>query len=84
VGVGLGKNYFETEHTLRHFRSSLWLPELIERSGWNGAADEKKVLDKTQQRVNDLIAQYEKPTGREEQLAAMRAVVERARRELLG
>jgi hypothetical protein len=56
---------------------------LLERSGWSGCEDEKRLLDKTQQRVNDLIAGYEKPAGREEKLTGMRAVVERARRELV-
>lgn len=83
IGVGLSGNYFETDHTLAHFRSSVWLPELLDRSGWNGFAAEEEVLAKTRARVNDLISQYEKPDGREDQLAAMRQVVERAKRELL-
>jgi len=84
VGVGLSRNYFETDHTLSHFRSSVWLPQLVDRSGWNGSAAEEEVLAQTGARVNDLISQYEKPEGREDQLAAMRQVVERAGRELLG
>lgn len=83
VGIGLQTNYLATEHTLRHFRSSLWLPEFIERAGWEGFDQEREVLDKTQQKVNELIAQYTKPEGREDRLAAMRAVVERARAKLL-
>ena len=83
VGVGLGTHYMETEHSARHFRSCLWIPELMDRSGWRGFEEEREVLDRTQQKVNGLLAQYEKPEGREEQLAAMRAVADRAKRELL-
>ena len=41
------------------------------------------MLDKTQQRVNELVAQYTKPECREDQLAAMRAVIEKASPKLL-
>ena len=84
VDIGLRTNYLATEHTLRHFRSSLWLPEFIERAGWEGFDQETEMLDKTQQKANELVAQYTKPAGREDQLAAMRTVIERARPKLLG
>jgi len=73
-----------TEHTLNNFRSALWLPEFIERSGCEGFEQEQRMLDKAQGEVNELLAQYERPEGREEQLAEMRKVVERARTELVG
>ncbi|GAI76685.1 unnamed protein product, partial [marine sediment metagenome] len=83
VGIGLGTTHMETAHTLEHFRASLWLPEFIERAGWEGPEQEKAILDKTQAKVNELLSQYEKPEGREEQLAAMRAVIEKAKPKLL-
>ncbi|MFC1717205.1 trimethylamine methyltransferase family protein [Candidatus Poribacteria bacterium] len=83
VGIGLEKSHLEAEHTLRHFSSSLWLPELIDRSGWNGSGKEEELLRTSQARVNELIAQYRKPEVDEEKLARMREVVERARKELL-
>jgi trimethylamine:corrinoid methyltransferase-like protein len=83
VGIGLEKSHLEAEHTLRHFSSSLWLPELIDRSGWNGFAKEEELLRKSQARVNELITQYRKPEVDEEKLARMREVGERARKELL-
>ena len=82
VDLGLHTSYLETEHTLNHFRHSLWLPEFIERAGWDGPDAEKQVLDRTQEKVDSLVAQYSKPEGRGEQLAAMRAVVEKAKAEL--
>ncbi|MFQ5809110.1 MAG: trimethylamine methyltransferase family protein [Armatimonadota bacterium] len=83
VGLGLQRNYLETEHTLRNFRECLWLPELIDRSGWNGAANEDKMLRKAHSRAESLVGEYTKPEGREEKLVAMREVVERARKHLL-
>jgi len=83
VGSGSRINYLQMEHTLHHYRSCLWLPQFIDRSGWNGAESEKQMLDQIQQKANALIASYRKPEGREEKLSAMRTVVERARRELL-
>jgi len=84
VDLGLHTNHVISEHTLKHFRSALWLPEFIERSGFEGPEQEQRMLDKAQAKVNELLAQYEKPEGREEQLAEMRKVVERARTELVG
>ena len=83
VGHASSMNYMETEHTLQHFRSALWLPELLARSGWNGPQSEEEALDRAQTRVNELIASYEKPEVDEEKLAKMKAVVERARKECL-
>ena len=61
-----------------------WLPPTIDRSGYAGADWEQAVLDRLQDRVDSLVAGYRKPEGREEKLAQMREVVERARRDLLG
>ena len=84
VGVGIGSNFFESAHTLEHFRNCLWLPRIVDRSGWNGFAHERQALDRATAQVHDLLGRYEKPEGREEQLAAMREVLDRARRELPG
>ena len=82
VGIGLGTNYMETAHTLTHLRDSVWLPELMERAGWT-FGQEQQVIKRMRERIRELLASYEKPTGREEQLAEMRKVVERARGELV-
>jgi trimethylamine--corrinoid protein Co-methyltransferase len=84
VGLGLDTNYLEAEHTLHNFRACLWLPQLIDRTGWNGCEGEKAAMDRAVARTKDLLASYRKPEGRDDQLAAMREVVARARRDLLG
>jgi trimethylamine:corrinoid methyltransferase-like protein len=82
VDLGMTDNYLETMHTARHFRECLFMPKLIERRGWNGAADDEAMIAKARAQVAELLGQYVKPEGREEKLAAMRRVIERAGKEL--
>jgi trimethylamine:corrinoid methyltransferase-like protein len=84
VGIGLETNHLQSEHTLRNFRRCLWLPELLDRSGWNGAAEEAKVIERTRAKLRDLLGRYVKPDDREDRLAAMRQVYARAEKALLG
>lgn len=84
VDLGLHTNYLQSRHTLEHFREALWLPQLVERGGWRGPGDDEALLDRAQAQVEDTLRQYSKPEGREEQLAAMRAVMARAAEELGG
>jgi trimethylamine:corrinoid methyltransferase-like protein len=83
VQQGLECNHMTTPHTLDHFRS-LWLPTYVDRRGWNGARSDREMLDRAQGKVTELLAEYRKPEGREDQLAKMREVVERARKKLVG
>jgi trimethylamine--corrinoid protein Co-methyltransferase len=83
IGVGIESNHFQTDHTARHFRQSLWMPELLQRTGWSGFAEEKQLLDETRDKAKALVASYRKPDGRDDQIAALRKVADRARRELL-
>jgi polyhydroxyalkanoate synthesis regulator phasin len=71
VDLGMTDNYLETLHTARHFRDNLWMPQLVDRRGWNGAADDAAMIERARAQVADLRAQYVKPEGREEKLAAM-------------
>lgn len=82
VDLGMTDNYLETMHTARHFRECLFMPQLVERRGWNGAADDAAMVAKARAQVAELQAQYVKPEGREDKLAAMRTVMERAAKEL--
>jgi len=83
VGHGLDKNYIDRDHTLEHFRNETWLPPITDRSGYTGPEQEKAVLDKFQDKVDELIAGYQKPDVDPAKLAKMREVVDRAKRELL-
>ena len=82
VDLGFSQNHLASEHTLGHFRE-LWTPSFIDRRGWTGAAGDRELLNKAQGQINERLAAYRKPSGREDQLARLRAVVERARRNLV-
>ena len=86
VGSGIGGNHLETEHTLRHFRG-LWMPEFLDRSVWQGDAWEaqadQRLLEKAAQRFHEVVARYQPPEVDREMLRRVRAVIARARKELL-
>lgn len=84
VDLGMARSHLATEHTLRHFKQSLWLPEFLDRSGYRGPEHEREALAAARQRFDELLAAYEKPHRDPDQLARLRQVVERARRELLA
>ena len=83
VDIGIHESHLGTMRTAQRFRDSVWLPRFVDRSGYAGHAREDELLEKTAAEVDRLLATYEKPEGREDQLAAMRAVIERAQRALL-
>ncbi|NOZ20502.1 MAG: hypothetical protein GXP25_05365 [Planctomycetes bacterium] len=82
VGHAEKTNYMEIEHTVKHFRSATWLPELLDRNAWTGPESEERVIKRAQEKVNELVASYEKPDVDEDMLSALRGVVDRARKEL--
>jgi trimethylamine--corrinoid protein Co-methyltransferase len=82
VGHGAAGNYMTSRHTLRHFRSSLWLPELMDRAGWAGPASEDRVLERTRAKRRALLATYAKPPVDPGLLDRLRKVVVRARSEI--
>ena len=83
VDCGLDRNYLDTDHTLRHFRDALWLPDFLDRTGWNGPDAEAAQLDTARARVRDLIAAYRKPDRDPALLAQLRGIVERAKKKLV-
>lgn len=82
VGLGLDATHLGTAHTLHHYRSSLWLPALLERGGWAGADSEKRMLARAKARVSEIAASYTKPATDPAKLAALRGIVRRARKAL--
>jgi trimethylamine:corrinoid methyltransferase-like protein len=81
VGFGYNENFLMTENTLEHMRSATWMPNSFSRDAWTPEAD-AAALARAAARVRELVSEYRKPEGREDQVAAARAVVERAKREM--
>jgi trimethylamine--corrinoid protein Co-methyltransferase len=87
VCLGEGKTFLDCEHTVKHFRDALWIPELLDRTMWED--DQKELLKEKQllQRANEkwkrIVKQYVPPEVDSSRAKAIHEVVERARRELL-
>ncbi len=86
-GLDYGRSYLDSEHTLRHFRSALWEPELMDRTVWDSPEAERRkeqiVLERAEQKWRDALVRYEPPVIPAERIRAAEAVVERAKRALL-
>jgi len=88
VGSGIERSYLETEHTLTHYRKSLWFAKLLDRGVWRDDRDEAhpdaRLLNRAQAQFDEIMARYAKPEVDEDKLQSVREVVARARRELAG
>jgi len=78
--VGPGGHFLVDDHTMQHFRSEFWVPELLDRSNrdtWqaNGA---KSLGTRVHEKVMDLIAHYEPPPMSDEVEQALQKIVARA------
>ena len=86
VGQGIGTTHFETEHTLEHYREALWstdFPGMDTSTADHMDFDvERKILDKAHEVYEDTLTTYEPPEPDPDTLRAIRAVVEKARRDL--
>jgi trimethylamine:corrinoid methyltransferase-like protein len=86
VGHGLTESYIECEHTLHHFRESLWHPALLDRTVWHGfeieAGQDRALVDRAHKLFKHTLASYHTPDADPARLAAMKAVVARAQDRL--
>jgi len=86
VGLGIGWTYLESEHTLRNFRDALWHPTLLDRGVWQGfeigQQREREMIDRAHETFLDMLSQYVPPEPDPDKLAAVRKVIERAKKEL--
>jgi len=87
IGAGIGSSYLESEHTLKHFRHSLWFPALLDRGVWRCEREDerpdRRLLERAQAQFDEVLARYRPPEVDGDMLAKARAVVRRARRELV-
>jgi len=83
VGYGLETNYLGSEHTLRHYRATTWIPPFTDRSGYRGCQSEEEALQKARAKIQEMLARYVKPEKDPAMLAELRRIVDRARKELL-
>jgi len=86
IGQGIGASYLDSEHTLTHYRRSLWFPGLLDRRVWQGDREEQcpdeRLLARAQAQFDAVMSRYRPPEVDRDMLARVRAVIGRARREL--
>ncbi|MBN1446185.1 MAG: trimethylamine methyltransferase family protein [Candidatus Omnitrophica bacterium] len=82
IGFGIERNYLDTEHTLKNFRSCLWEPKIFDISGWDSESEANN-LKKASGEIARLIEEYKKPEVDPEKIEKTRKVIERAKKELL-
>lgn len=88
VCEGKESSHLGTEHTLKHFRRSLWSPALFDYEAWHPDREEAHpdvaLLERARREYGEVLARYKPPKVDRDMLARVREVVARARRELLG
>jgi len=82
IGFGKNKNFLESIHTMKNFRSSLWMPEFFNPEGWTPEI-EKKSLEKAKAKIKEIINEYKKPEIDPEIIYKIRKIIERASKELI-
>jgi trimethylamine--corrinoid protein Co-methyltransferase len=64
VGVGEGKSYLETDHTLRHYRQT-WFPTYLARGMWEDDEQEfghqQRMMDEAYAHYQACLEEYEPP-----------------------
>jgi len=86
IGLGVDRSYIDADHTLKFFRSSLWFTELLDRTPFEGLQreieKEEEVVKRAAAKAEEIIAGYKKPEVDPDMLNRVRAVVERAKKNL--
>lgn len=78
--------YLDADHTVRHFRQTLWQPLLMDRSSWAGDAAERRkerqAVDEAESRWRRARQRYQPPAIPIEKIRAVDDVITRARAQL--
>ena len=78
--VGPGGHFLLDDHTMQHFRSEFWVPELLDRSNWETwrAKGAKSLGTRVHEKVMDLIEHYDPIPISAETERALERIVARA------
>jgi len=83
--VGPGGNFLMEDHTLKHFKTETWYPELFKRMIYeNWVKDGKKTLtDRANEKVKDILENYTpEPLPKDVQMK-IKSIIERAESRIL-
>ncbi len=61
--VGPGGDFLSQDHTVKHLRSELWFPRLIDRTKYDAweSAGSRTMGDRVRDRVNEILATHQAP-----------------------
>lgn len=82
--VGPGGHFLAEDHTLKHFKTETWYPKLINRQRYEmwQAAGSKTLTEMANEKVKDIILNYEPDPLPKDIQQKIRAIVERAESKL--
>jgi trimethylamine--corrinoid protein Co-methyltransferase len=83
--VGPGGNFLTEKHTLKYFKTETWYPDLFKRTIYeNWVSDGKKTLtQRTNDKLINILEQYEPEPLPQDVQQKIRAIVERAEEKIL-
>ena len=78
--VGPGGNFIGTEHTRRHMRSELWVPDLMDRTRYDSwqAAGATTLGDRVRRRAAEILATHQAPPLPDDVSAGIDSILARA------
>ncbi len=86
IGFGESRSFLDCEHTLKNFKSALWIPELLDGTMWENdqkeLMKERQLQEKANEKWKRILKRYEPPPLDKFKAKMIHEVVKRARSEL--
>jgi len=84
--VGPGGHFLQEDHTYRHFRKELWMPDLLTRDPYDNwvAAGSKDMAQRVHEKTLALVEGHQAPPLPAKTLAALAQLKQRGEKELVG
>jgi trimethylamine--corrinoid protein Co-methyltransferase len=84
--VGAGGNFLAEDHTIRHLRSEIWIPRLLDRNNWERwwSSGHKSLAQAASERKEQLLASHEQAPLEPELAREIDRLVEQASKRLLA
>jgi trimethylamine--corrinoid protein Co-methyltransferase len=83
-----GQSFLPMDHTLQHWRESLWLPALMDRTSFESPEverqKERQIVERAEACWRDALARYSPPPLDEHEIKAAEDVLARARKALVS
>jgi len=85
--IDANSGFLESEHTLKHFRQSIWTPKLLDRTAWRDDTSEanadNELLEKAEKIWREALQTYKPPQRESRSIKTLKDIVHRAEEELL-